>query len=305
MVKTKKKVQKQKRTTLAVFMVAIAAITLIGATLVSRTSASQEHIPIILVHGYNNRIGNCQGVRVSSYWGSTKTELTKKIGIADADIIPVSYYNCDVLGVDITGSGPGTDYPLTSTASGAYPRAGHTNNASITRISQDLAWFTYNQFNKKGKPVYMVGHSMGGLIIREALRNVQAGNPAFPPSLDVPRALTISTPHSGWKQDCVSNTQCSEMTPGSQFLTNLQSNPGPQGYSGTKWWAMGSKGKTSDCDFIPASSATAVQGEALIYTNPCYTHNQYLTDSIQTLNAQGSGPIGGRHSLAMLGYILK
>ncbi|KAA1428868.1 esterase/lipase family protein [Nocardioides antri] len=275
-------------------------------------AAAASRAPVMLVHGYNNRPGGCQGINLDTYWGNATTQLTSRAGVAPADVIPVSYYSCDRGGVDITGSGPGTNYPVTKTSGIQKLRAGHSSDTPITRIAQDLAWFIHNQFTRKGRPVRAVGHSMGGLVIREALRRVQAGDPRFPGKIDVPVVLTISTPHKGWADtSCKETTQCAEMTPGSRFLANLQKNRAPQGVRGTKWWAMATRGElisglsTVPCDAIPTGSATAVAGVRVVYTDPCYRHSAYLHDDSQKRDAQGSTALGGRHSLAFMVYVLR
>lgn len=287
-----------------------AAVVQVGITLTG-ASPSQDHTPVILVHGYNNRAGNCQGIALATYWGNAKKELIERAGVAAQDVVPVSYYRCDTHGIDITGYGPGVSYPFTETTGTVKPRAGHTNDASITRVAQDLSWFIYNEYTVKGRPVNIVGHSMGGLVTREALRQVQAGNPAFPPSINVQKVLTMSTPHNGWGAQCKENTQCAEMSDGSAFLAALQTNPAPQGVNGTAWWAMatdspgGGNYLTAKCDFIPMKSAIAVNGTHLVYTKPCYKHNGYLTDKSQALDALGSPELQGRHSLAMMVSVMQ
>lgn len=267
--------------------------------------------PVILVHGYNNRFGDCQGIALATYWNNAKVELIERAGIPAKDVVPVAYYRCDTNGIDITGYGPGVSHPLTMTSGTVKPRAGHTNQASITRVAQDLAWFIHNEYTLKGRPVNIVGHSMGGLIAREAIRRVQANDTAFPPAIDVRDVLTMSTPHNGWGVQCKQNTQCAEMSDGSAFLAKLQANPAPQGSQGTHWWAMGAAGGasgnylTATCDVIPTNSTIAVQGTHLIYSKPCYKHNAYLTDKSQKLDAEGNEPVAGRHSLRAMVDIMK
>lgn len=279
--------------------------------LTASATASQGN-PVILVHGYNNRAGNCQGINMSTYWKKVKAELTNRAGIPAGDVVPVSYYRCDNQGIDITGYGPGKSYPFTKTTGTVKPRAGHTSNSSISLVAKDLAWFIHNEYTLKGRSVNIVGHSMGGLITREALRRVQAGDPSFPPAIEVAKVLTMSTPHNGWGEQCKQNTQCSEMSDGSAFLTQLQTNSAPQGSRGTNWWAMATAGVGTDakyltatCDVIPTDSAVAVDGTDLVYTKPCYKHNAYLTDDSQKLDAEGSSELRGRHSLAMMVEIMK
>lgn len=288
---------------LVALLLAIVALTPSVQARVRPAALSASHVPVVLVHGYNDRVGGCQGIDLATYWHNTEQELTTYVGRTASEVIPVSYYGCDAHGVDMTGSGPGTDFPLTRQVGTARPRAGVTNQASIIDIARTLAWFIHNEFAGQ---VYAVGHSMGGLVIREALRRVQAGDPTFPATLDIARVITFSTPYAGWEAVCTKNTECAEMTKGSTFLANLATNPGPQGASGTQWWAAGSNGTLfgQPCDIITPSSATSVAGTALVYTSPCYKHNEYLTDLKQTLDAQGSPDITGRHSLAMMGAVV-
>lgn len=265
-------------------------------------------LPVILVHGYSDKKVGCNGINLGPLWDGAIEELTEYVGVPAADVVPVSFYPCDTGGVDMTGYGPGTSYPMVTTDDRL--RAGHSTDDSITLLARDLAWFIYNEFNVEGRPVRVVGHSLGGLVIREALRRVQARDPRFPRWLKVRTVLTISTPHAGWAKECTSNTQCAEMTPGSQFLKDLRTNPAPQGVRGTQWWAMATEGGMAGgngampCDAIPVSSATAVAGTALVYRDPCYRHCQYLNDLDQRQDAGGSAALEGRHSLAMMGHLL-
>jgi len=268
--------------------------------------------PVVLVHGYDFTTG-CAGVDNAAYWRNTMLEMTlaTRANIPAADVVPVSYYQCDTNGVDITGYVAGVSYPVVRTPGGVYPRSGFGTSTPITRISEDLAWFIYNEYTSKGRPVNIVGHSMGGLIARESLRRVQAGDIAMPPSLNVNKVLTVSTPHNGLNFSCGNTGQCSEMREGSAFITSLQSNAAPQGINGTSWWAMGSAGTgvgnglASKCDFVPTNSAIAVGGVDLVYTKPCYQHTVYLSDRSYRLDAEGSPELGGRHSLDMMVQLFK
>jgi triacylglycerol esterase/lipase EstA (alpha/beta hydrolase family) len=275
-------------------------------TLSSKALTSETPTPVILVHGYNNN-AICPGIDLSTYWYNAKNELALQTSILTNDVVPVSYYKCDTHGVDITGYGPDKTYPFTETTSTVRPRLGHTTSSTITRVGQDLAWFIYNEYTLKGRPVNVVSHSMGGLVTREMLRRIQAHDAAFPPTLDVQKVLTMSTPHNGWGFQCTANNQCAQMSDGSAFLAKLQTNPAPQGVNGTAWWAMATAGvdTTPSCDTIPTNSATAVSGTYLIYTQPCYKHNGYLTDKSQLLDAQGNETIAGRHSLKVMIDIMK
>lgn len=298
-----------KTATTLVLTFAVLVAGLVDQPVVPEAAAATRPRPVILVHGYNDKKVGCDGILLASYWRAAVAELTERQGLPAADVIPVAYYECDRNGVDITGYGPTADYPMEEVTEGRL-RDGHTSDTSITRIAQDLAWFIFRKFTQRGRSVTAVGHSMGGLILREALRRVQAGDPAFPPRLVVRIVLTIATPHNGWSRDCSANTQCEQMTVGSTFLSDLQQNPAPQGRYGTAWWAMATSGELVTtgtpvpCDGIPTDSATAVAGTALVYTDPCYRHNAYLNDDEEKLDAEGSAALGGRHSIAMMGHVV-
>jgi triacylglycerol esterase/lipase EstA (alpha/beta hydrolase family) len=119
--------------------------------------------------------------------------------------------------------------------------ASGSTNTSITTLGRDLANYLYKNYSHKGKTVDLVGHSMGGLVIRTALDGVAHHRSGFPAYLYVANAVTLDSPHQGviqsssW-QKC-HNTQCDQMRPGSAFLRALQH--APQGRGGTDWSLVG------------------------------------------------------------------
>jgi pimeloyl-ACP methyl ester carboxylesterase len=277
---------------------------------IRRTAAlTQTTIPVVLIHGYNNSL--CDGVNVASYWQGATTELTQYAGVPAENIYPVSYYKCDTNGFDASGYGSGVDYPLTKTSGIVKARALYTSDTSIVQLAHDMAWFLYYEFTVNGQPVYVVAHSMGGVVIREAMRRVAAGDPDFPSALDVPKIMTISSPHAGVVGGPCGNTansvECAEMVPGSSFITDLQTDPAPQGSTGTAWWAMASSGKNvlgQPCDFVPTDTATDITATVLVYSKPCYNHNAYLSDTSQTQDATLNDVTNSPRSLAMVGEVV-
>jgi pimeloyl-ACP methyl ester carboxylesterase len=152
-----------------------------------------------------------------------------------------------------------------------------TADTSITDIARLLAWYVYRTYSSRGVAVDLVGHSMGGLIIRDAL--LHAGQRGFPAYLRVRDVVTISTPHTGIPTRASCPLQCQQMSYGSAYLAGL-ARPGgpPQGRGGTTWTEIGG----SPCDYIPGESTLAL-GAALRVdlsgTAPtCYTHVSYLGD---------------------------
>lgn len=114
-----------------------------------------------------------------------------------------------------------------------------STDTSIAVLGRALARYLYAQRGRH--PVDLVGHSMGGLIIRAALDGVARHRPGFPPALRVANAVTVSTPHHGVRQSAAwrrcANTECRQMRPGSAFLRGLWH--APQGTGGTDWSELG------------------------------------------------------------------
>lgn len=147
----------------------------------------------------------------------------KQLGATSTHLITVAYYkndkNCNL-------------------------RIGNFSNkqANLNDIARALANNIYNNFTKNGVSVDLVGHSMGGLIIRAAITGVQKHWAGFPPRLYVEDAVTFSTPHTGagFAKLCAKVLgECKQMAPGSAFLKSLNSNP--QSTQGTDWTLIGSK----------------------------------------------------------------
>jgi hypothetical protein len=133
---------------------------------------------------------------------------------------------------------------------------GHSTDARIRHLAYHWAWMVYERYTRDLHPIKAVGHSMGGLIIRSALKEVQAGNPVFPPRLIVEDVVTLGTPHSGagFANGCaLTHEQCRDLRPDSDFLNDLAANgQNPQGDGRTEWTAIGAH----DDDSVTAGSAT-------------------------------------------------
>jgi hypothetical protein len=126
-----------------------------------------------------------------------------------------------------------------------------TQDCSINNLAYHLAWYIYRNFSQNGQSVHLIGHSMGGLIIRSALfeRPRQA---VFPPTLLVESAVTVATPHDGIAVPITTSVQLRQMQPDSPYLTSLNTVLGPRGNNGTNWLVIGS---WSD-DLVSGASAT-------------------------------------------------
>jgi hypothetical protein len=110
--------------------------------------------------------------------------------------------------------------------------------------AKELSWVVYLRYSRFGQPVDLVGHSMGGLIIRGAIQGSRNHEPGFSPPIDVEDAVTIGTPHKGgmWRPDCMRMYQCAGLQPNSEEVVWLRQDPLPQGLHGTDWTNIGSSG---------------------------------------------------------------
>jgi pimeloyl-ACP methyl ester carboxylesterase len=261
----------------AVALITVAGGAAAGAVVTRAGERPANATPVVLVRGYAGW-KHCPGTDVTrAYWGDAVLKFSE-VGW-QADVLPLSFYECDSDGVDITGYGPTVPRGATPTVTSGSPRVGYTSDTPMRRLAHDLAWFVYDQFSIKSTPVDLVGFSMGGLVLRYAIYRVAARDPDFPPYLNVPRAVTIATPHAGMPDAsiCGPTRQCRAMVRGSAFMTDLMKHAlDPQGRGGTAWTVAGSGSK---CDLVSTSSALAMPGAVRVhYLKPCYTHGDYLWD---------------------------
>ncbi len=154
--------------------------------------------PVILVHGitgiesYGSDAGsNCD----TNYWGTTISYLTNQ---GYYDIRTVQYYtgdtNCDV---DLH------DSAYQSLCDNFSPGSAGTNNEDLNHVSCLLAQYL-NQNFAGGQNVILVGHSMGGIIVRNTmyLAKTQGGQQGMPSDIGyVTDAVTFNTPHAGVNDD--------------------------------------------------------------------------------------------------------
>lgn len=122
-------------------------------------------------------------------------------------------------------------------SAGRYAYAGNTldgsptdarewmdTNIPIWHLGYRLAWYIYSNYTVRGESVNLIGHSMGGLVIRAAVGGTHSRLDGFPPRLLVNTLVTVASPNGGvWPAAiCGSNTvridQCDDMAPGSEFI---------------------------------------------------------------------------------------
>lgn len=153
----------------------------------------------------------------------------------------------------------------------------HTNDTSIRHLAYHLAWMVHDRYSSKGESVDVVAHSMGGVLIRYALTQVEKGHTDFPPRLLVGDVVTLGTPHAGaWLgKFCKWADQCAELKPNSSLIRYLQrTSSSPQGAGGTEWTAVSSY----DDGVVPYASAIDVGAvfKAIYARKNDVDHSDYL-----------------------------
>jgi pimeloyl-ACP methyl ester carboxylesterase len=210
--------------------------------------------PVLLVHG----ISITGGHDCSDYFADLAAHLSP-----GRDVFTVGYY------ADNTGC----DFQV----------AGATNNdqwTSINTLGDEFAVFLNDEF--AGQDVDIVAHSMGGLVVRDALDD--QGD-----ELRVDNVVTIGTPHSGASAanlasliGCATMTQCVEMTSGSGFLNGLEHNP--QSDVPTKWTLIAS----DNDEVIGPGTGTAMNRNG--NSRPSVAKHTYPTTARRDNNCTGFAP---------------
>jgi hypothetical protein len=199
--------------------------------------ANRVH-PVLFIHGFElNSDANC-----AATWNFGRSVFNSDFGFSDTHTL--AYYAGDTNCTD------------------ALPnRASYTSNTSIETLSNQVAWYIYNRWSRYGDTIDVVAHSMGGLLIHEAVlgtANQYSGSftaYTWPPYLYVENAVTLDTPFDGvtWEintlceigNEFAAAYECKEMRGGSLFYTSWvvgYNNPQARtlnGRGGTDWTLMG------------------------------------------------------------------
>jgi hypothetical protein len=159
----------------------------------------------------------------------------------------------------------------------------HDLDTDIRHITLHVAWYVHDHFGASSITVDMLGHSMGGLLMRYAIAKSGSGAP-WPAKLRVEDAVTMGTPHGGLGTSWCKLSPWSDvrqMCSDSSFITWMKSYAqDPQGNGGTDWTLM-----ASDCDGWVAWNLAVDMNAAhkAVYISPCYGHSDYYTD-VSTVN---------------------
>lgn len=235
--------------------------------------------PVLFVHGFNSHASiDCK----NSYWGGA-TSFLRTEGWSGS-LVTLGYYsgdhNCDVAL---------SSYAADCTSE--YAGNQGTTNEDLRHVACELAWYIWYHYTQYGQNVQLVGHSMGGLLIRWALYDTPIDF-YLPPYLMVQDAVTMATPHGGIPIVGAAIFLCGNCWQGNQMRTNnafwetlntYGQNPQGAGW-GTDWTLMGSSCESFYNIFDPGVSWQSALdmdgGHKTEYLNPpCYDHGAYLTDT--------------------------
>lgn len=231
--------------------------------------------PVLIVHGRDN-------YDMGGY-GTLKTYLQNA---GYTNVRRVGYYGgeCNVEErAEHHGShnnwygGSGEHSSKTGCTGGAGAQV-HDLDTDIMHMAYHLAWMVNDHWSASGTTVDMLGHSMGGLMMRYAIAKSGSGG-VWPAKLRVEDATTMGTPHGGlgtswckWSPWADVRQMCSD----NSFITWMKSSAqNPQGNGGTDWTLM-----ASDCDGWVAWNLAVDMSAAhkVVYMSPCYGHSDYYTD---------------------------
>jgi hypothetical protein len=237
----------------ALALLVAALVVAAGTTGCEPPRAPRKDRVVIFVHGWSAfGAGNdCKG-----NFGSLETSL-RNAGFT-GPLVTVGYYDSDT----------NCDVNLRSW--------GDVSNSTVWKdLAKVFSKYVYETYTKKGITVDLVGHSMGGLIIRGAVKGTQEKEAGFSAPIDVEDAVTLAAPHQGaaWYSTGCLWGQCSQLKPGASDIKWLLANGNPQGLHGTDWTVVGS---TTD-DTVPVDSALAMLvPDARKVTYSTLEHSQYM-----------------------------
>jgi hypothetical protein len=192
-----------------------------------------------------------------------------------------------------------------------------TNSESIEHIACEFSWFIYDNFSQfYNTNVMIVAHSMGGLITRFMIEQVQLGNSHFAPYLYISDVVTFSTPHSalttlqadGEYFSCGGCYEADEMTSGCDcgLMNDIYNHDHPAAANGTDWTMIGSLSSNDPLDWdyqatamsnipnyldnhrigyshVPNDSSTTCPGQPGYNTG--YGHGDYVNDQCDSFDA--------------------
>lgn len=253
---------------------------------------------IVAIHGINSGNGPMNTAvngdntmpHCATYWEDARAFLKDRWG---GDLRQIGFYqhDCPDNGSESTLSADLHDARYTLHCTTFASGNDGTNNENLDHLSCLLAWYLYYNFGQEQHEEILVGHSMGGLIIRRALELFQEHDRRMPPSVGyVKQVFSFSTPETGkllagfMCEECLQGRQ---MTWGGGFINDLYYHgQSPQAGGTTEWILIG-----SSCDGLVGIGALRMHASKYYWYNGalCYDHGNIIHDGrkahIMTLSA--------------------
>ena len=246
------------------------AAALLALWLVPGSAAAKDlNRPLILVHGHEADSGvSCNGT-----WKDLMAHF--RIYGYKGPFYPIEYYKNDT--ACNTYYGPGKSLRISSA----------TSDTPIQQIAKDLAWHVYYINVATGQGVNVVAHSMGGLVVRYMIDQVQRHKAGWPPNITVPSVVTLGTPHNGIEMGPFNlgcrlsgdSDECRQMDKSSSFIEYLRDHArNPQSAFGT-WWSLG--GSHAD-NTVDEGSATEMSVKYKIHwaSDTNIEHSDYMHEKL-------------------------
>jgi hypothetical protein len=294
----------------------VVAVLLAGLTTITaqKVFAGSKSHTVLLVHGFN--AGSIMDCNKSSEFGTLESflfnngfSLVASVGFYNAD------YDCNEY---LAGE--------SSHCTGWYDSGNNdgTVNEDIRHTTCLLAWFIWDYWTSHGNSIEVIAHSMGGILIRQAMIDTPYVT-QFPPYLYISDVATAGSPHQGISSGsafissidpgiaCPGNcVEIAQMEQTNAMMSNMNSKTwrsgfgrDPQGSGGTDWTTMSSDYDdvlNPSCDLGTYETLGAPMGTVTIYglcglmpgathfvdypgSSPKYTHGGYLVDTNTTWNA--------------------
>lgn len=236
-------------------LVAVAALLVVVGTTACQPRQPDKSRPVLFIHGWNAFGG---GSDCQSTFGGLESSLRDQ-GFT-GPMVTVGFYDSD----------RNCDVNLRSW--------GNVDNGSSWKdLSKAFSKYVHDTYTVNGQHVDVVGHSMGGLIVRGAVYGSQISESGFSTPLLVEDVVTLAAPHDGaaWYSSFCLWGQCASLKPGASEINWVNQNGNPQALGGTDFTVFGS---TND-DVVPDESATHMSLPAqrvIVYSN--LEHSDYMND---------------------------
>lgn len=237
--------------------------------------SDNKNKPVLIIHGRDSY--NMAGyATLRNYYLAQGFTAVHRVGYYGGECNVE--YNAEHHGSHNSWYGGSGEHSSKTGCNGVAGAQVHDLNTDIMHMAYHFAWMVHDHFGASSVTVDMLGHSMGGLIMRYAVAKSGSGG-VWPPALRVEDAVTIGSPHGGlgtswckWSPWADVRQMCSD----NYFITWMRSSASnPQGNGGTDWTVIG-----SDCDGWVAWNLAVDMAAAhkVVYMNPCYGHSDYYTD---------------------------